>query len=148
MSRRSKISKHLRAKVEEHAKRRCEYCQTTMAISTQRFEVEHIKPLSSGGKTELNNLALSCRGCNSYKHTQTHALDKISGNYVQLYNPRRDVWEEHFTWGKVPFLLEGLTAKGRASIEALHLNRSQLVSVRKILQHVHLHPPSLPDKET
>lgn len=135
------ISEELRRKVEERAAFRCEYCQTPMEISTQRYEVEHIVPVSENGPSSPENLALSCRGCNSHKFNRTEAFDEISGIQVPLYNPRTDHWNTHFTWDKNPLYLKGLTSKGRATIIALKINRPQLISVRGILQQIHRHPP-------
>ena len=135
------ISDELRRMVEERAAYRCEYCLTPMETSTQRFEVEHIIPVSKKGLTSLHNLALSCRGCNSFKYIRTEAVDDISGKKVPLYNPRANHREAHFAWDKNPLYLKGLTPKGRATIIALKLNRPQLISVRSILQQIHKHPP-------
>lgn len=138
---RKKISEQLRGKVAERAKFRCEYCQTTMEMSTQRFEIEHVQPNSKGGETRYENLALSCRGCNSHKFIKTKGFDKITQTTVSLFNPREDNWETHFAWDKDPLFLIGLTAIGRATIESLQLNRPQLISVRNLLRKAHLHPP-------
>jgi hypothetical protein len=37
----------------------------------------------------------------------------------------------------------GLTATGRAIVEALHLNRSELLNLRRMLRAVGEHPPAL-----
>jgi len=127
--------------VEERAAYRCEYCLIPMETSTQRYEIEHIIPLSKKGLSSRDNLALSCRGCNSYKYIRTEAFDDISEKQVPLYNPRADQWETHFAWDRNPLYLKGLTPEGRATIIALKLNRPQLISVRGILQQIHRHPP-------
>src|SRR5438132_767338 len=51
---------------------RCEYCLSPAAYSTQPFEVDHIIPEGSGGRSSMNNLAFAC-GCNSYKACRTEA---------------------------------------------------------------------------
>ena len=83
-------SNELRKFVESRAANRCEYCLTPMEISTQPFEIEHIIPLSKKGLSTPENLALSCRGCNSHKYNKTQAKDDISGKKVSIYNPRQE----------------------------------------------------------
>lgn len=45
----------------------CEYCQSQEVFSTQNFSMEHIIPIHLGGSDKIENLALSCQGCNNYK---------------------------------------------------------------------------------
>ena len=112
-----------------------------MEMSTQRFEVEHIIPIALGGRAILANLALSCRGCNSFKHSKIMGLDETTGKNAPLFHPRKDSWTEHFAWDKDPLYIRGLTPVGRATLQALKLNRLQLIGVRRLLQMIHLHPP-------
>jgi len=137
-----KISSEIRRQVEQRAGNRCEYCQTTVKISTQKFEIEHIQPLTKGGLTNLENLALSCRGCNAHKHSRTEGIDPLTQTLEPIFHPRKDQWEVHFAWDSDPSYLIGLTPTGRASIEIIKLNRTELISVRKLLQRLHMHPPS------
>ena len=138
-----KITHAMRQKVESRAKYKCEYCQTIMEVSTQRFEIEHIYPLSLGGKSTFENMALACRGCNAHKHNKIQGFDAITEEYVELFNPRKDNWQENFSWDSNPLYLIGLIKRGRATIATLKLNRLQLISVRKLLQQLQLHPPIL-----
>jgi len=131
----------LRRVVAARARDYCEYCQTPADFSTQSFTVEHIRPRVQGGSTTLDNLAWACFGCNSYKHTQTQALDSESNEIVALYNPRTQSWNEHFAWSEDHLMVTGKTACGRATILALNLNRSGLVNLRRILKLAGLHPP-------
>ena len=61
--------------VIERAHSRCEYCQSQADYATETFAVEHIQPISQGGGNDLNNLALSCSGCNGRKYNKTEAPD-------------------------------------------------------------------------
>ena len=133
-------SRRLSQQVAERAKWRCEYCQSPSAFSTQPFEVDHIIPSSKGGLTTAENLAFSC-GCNSYKGIQTHAADPQTGRRVPLFHPRRQQWSRHFSWSQDFTIIIGRTASGRATVEALHLNRSELVNLRRILHATGEHPP-------
>lgn len=137
-----RVSEEVRILVEKRAFFRCEYCQSPMKMSTQRFEMEHIVPVSKGGANTLENLALACRGCNGHKFSKTEGLDELSNQKVALFNPRKDTWSEHFAWDVDVSIMLGMTSKGRATIQALHLNRFQLIGVRTLLLKLQLHPPS------
>lgn len=119
----------------------CEYCYCLEEFATQSFTIEHIKPRQAGGETTLENLAWSCFGCNSYKHTKTQAIDPETGEKVLLYNPRTQVWKEHFSWSDDFTRVIGKTPCGRATIEALRLNRVGVVNLRRLLFGANLHPP-------
>ena len=136
-----KIPESIRAKVEKRAGFRCEYCQTTIEVSTQRFEMEHIIPVSKGGESDLRNLALACRGCNAHKQNKIQGFDEVGQSISDLYNPRTHNWSEHFAWDTNPIFIIGLSPEGRATIHTLKLNRPELLSIRKLLQKLHMHPP-------
>lgn len=125
----------------ERAERRCEYCKCVMDYSSQPFEIEHITPLVVGGETSLENLALSCGGCNGHKYTKVEALDPVSQTQVPLYHPRQQAWQDHFGWSADYLQMIGLTPVGRATIEALRLNRPGVINLRKLLLMARLHPP-------
>jgi 5-methylcytosine-specific restriction endonuclease McrA len=135
-----RLPRALRRQIAQRARWRCEYCLSPAAFSTQPFEVDHIIPRTKGGPTSADNLALSC-GCNSYKGRRTHARDPRTGRAVPLFNPRRQRWQRHFTWNEGSLLIVGRTASGRATIEALQLNRPELVNLRRILRLIGEHPP-------
>ncbi len=130
-----------RRTVIERANGCCEYCQSQARFATQSFAVEHIRPRYVGGKTKLDNLALSCFGCNSHKHTKTSALDPQTGGTVPLFHPRQQHWLQHFTWDESFTQIMGQTATGRATVETLKLNRPELVNLRRVLYAVGEHPP-------
>lgn len=119
----------------------CEYCRSQERFATQTFSVDHIQPLSKGGKNTLDNLALACQGCNNHKYTKTDAIDPVSGEMIPLYHPRQQRWQDHFTWNDDYTLIVGLTATGRGTVTALHLNREGLVNLRRMLYAMAEHPP-------
>ncbi len=119
----------------------CEYCQSQARFATQSFAAEHIIPRFAGGQTTEDNLALSCLGCNSHKHTKTHALDPETGHEIPLFHPRRQTWSDHFAWNDDFTQIIGRTPVGRATIEALRLNRPELINLRRVLYSVREHPP-------
>jgi 5-methylcytosine-specific restriction endonuclease McrA len=119
----------------------CEYCRSQARFSPQPFSVEHIMPHAAGGETSLKNLALSCQGCNGHKYTKRESMDPITLQTVPLFHPRQQRWSEHFAWSADATLIVGLTPTGRATVEALHLNRIELVNLREVLCAAQEHPP-------
>ena len=89
----------------------------------------------------MENLAFSCGGCNGHKYTKIQALDPVSRELVSLYNPRTQKWLDNFVWSDDFLQAVGLTAIGRATINALQINRSGVVNMRKLLLMAGLHPP-------
>jgi len=47
---------------------------------------------------------------------------------VALFNPRRESWNDHFVWRGVR--IEGITATGRATIQALAMNDPRRLDLR------------------
>jgi hypothetical protein len=137
----TKITARLRDEIETRARKLCEYCRSNSKYSDTSFEIEHIFPVSKGGGNDLENLALSCRGCNIRKSSKTEGLDVISDEIVRLFHPRKDIWKEHFSWGGNFTLIVGLTPVGRATVEVLQLNREGLVNIREMLCREGVHPP-------
>ena len=135
------ISKKTRLHIAERAKHCCEYCFSQENYSPDYFSVEHIIPRVRKGSDSLINLAYSCLACNSHKYTHIEAADPVSGILFPLYNPRVDIWENHFCWSDDYALLTGLTPKGRATIEKLRLNRASVVNLRVVLAAIEKHPP-------
>ena len=78
------------------------------------FHIEHIIPLSAGGKTVLENLAIACPSCNLHKSDRTKADDPETGQSVELFHPRRQQWVEHFRIDV--FSIIGTTSTGRATL--------------------------------
>ena len=106
------LSKALRTTVATRANGCCEYCRSQARFATQSFAIDHID-----------------------------APDPVSRQQVALYHPRQQVWDEHFAWSKDFLLIIGITAVGRATVEALRLNREPLVNLRRALYGIGEHPP-------
>jgi hypothetical protein len=70
------------------------------------------------------------------------ALDTETGARVALYHPRRQAWSNHFEWVDGNTRVAGKTATGRATVEAMCLNRAGLVNLRKVLVAAGMHPPA------
>ena len=135
------IPKSIRIFVESRAQGYCEYCYSPEIVATDRFAIEHILPRVSGGQSNIENLAWSCLGCNSYKHVKTHAIDPQTGDMASLFHPRQHRWSDHFVWGETITQLVGITPIGRATVKALQLNRIGVVNLRSLLCVVGKHPP-------
>src|SRR5262245_34421509 len=135
------LTEQLRLLVETRAAGNCEYCRSQSRFAMQSFSAEHIVPRSRGGTTTAENLAWACQGCNNHKYTKTTGRDPISGGTVPLFHPRRDRWADHFAWSADRTRIVGLTPTGRATVDALQLNREGLVNLRRILFAAGEHPP-------
>ena len=132
----------LRQRVAAQARHRCGYCLTSEAIVGTPMEIDHIIPQSLGGPTEEENLWLACSLCNDHKSDRIAALDPLTGIIVRLFDPRHQVWREHFAWTAEGDRLVGVTLTGRATIAALHLNRPSLVKARQAWVSVGWHLPT------
>ncbi len=129
-----------RERIEARANGVCEYCKSLAKYGVQSFECEHIIPITLGGKSVLNNLAFACGGCNRLKSTKTTGFDPDNGQEVPLFHPRQQEWHDHFIWNEEFTLMIGITATGRATINALRLNRPGVVNLRRVLVLMGEHP--------
>ena len=110
---------------------RCEYCHLPARFSTLRFVCDHIIARKHGGTDELENLAYSCPHCNSHKLDNIAGIDSSSSEPVRLFNPRRDIWAEHFRWDEAR--LSGITAIGRTTVQVLSVNHLDRLRARRAL---------------
>ncbi len=131
----------LRRGLAAQADYRCRYCQTSERLTGISLTLDHIIPRVMGGDDKESNLCVACRPCNEFKAAQTHAYDPISNENVPLFNPRAQSWREHFEWGRDGLQIIGKTATGRATVEALKLNRDIIVYARRRWVKVGWHPP-------
>jgi hypothetical protein len=138
---RAYIPVEVRRMVIERAQERCEYCQSRADFTTETFAIEHVVPLSRGGTDDIDNLALACSGCNSRKYNKTEVYDLISNQMVRLFNPRLQLWNKHFVWGESYTQLVGVTDIGRATVDALQMNRPSVQNIRKAMLLMGIHPP-------
>ena len=61
---------------------------------------------------------------------------------TRLFNPRHQKWSQHFQWRSNGTQIEGKTAIGRATVNALQLNNFIAVTVRSQWVQAGWHPPS------
>jgi len=134
----SDISAALHDTVEQRAAERCEYCRLSQLGQEAAFHVDHIQPRAADGETVLENLALACVSCSLRKGARQTAPDPLTGQWVALFHPRNQRWEEHFRWESER--LEGLTPTGRATIAGLAMNRPLILAIRREEAALGRHP--------
>jgi hypothetical protein len=135
----SGIPARLQRLVARRAGGRCEYCGLSQEGQEPRFHVDHVVPVARGGATVEENLALACVSCSLRKGARQHAVDPQTGIEAALFNPRLDSWKEHFRCDHVHIL--GLTPTGRATVEALKMNRLLILAIRGEETLRGRHPP-------
>lgn len=141
------ISEEDKQFVRQRANYLCEYCHSSERVSPSRFTMEHIVPQSLGGSDHTDNLALACRRCNERRYNFVEALDPRTGQMASLFNPRKQVWLEHFIWINDNTVIEGITVVGRATCQCLDLNDERYLeedsirATRRLWIQAGLHPP-------
>lgn len=108
------------------------------------LHIDHIIPEAAGGPSTEDNLWLACCVCNNAKGAQTSRVDLVTSAEALLFNPRKQVWVEHFAWSKDGTLIIGLTPTGRVTVLALQLNAPFRVHTRQRWVAVGWHPPRDP----
>ena len=122
------ISGWLRKEVVNRAGHRCEYCRLSQTGQEATFHLDHIHPVTEGGETTLENLALACVSCSLRKGARRRVRDPISKRNVALFHPRLQEWSDHFIWKGCR--VGGLTPTGRATIDLLKMNRILAIEIR------------------
>jgi hypothetical protein len=121
----------LRQFVRLRADNRCEYCRLPQHAVDGVLQIEHIIARQHGGGDEAANLALACDQCNLHKGPNLSGIDPESGQVVQLFDPRRHRWEEHFLFRGAEIV--GHTPAGRATARLLNMNSRVRVQLRTVL---------------
>jgi hypothetical protein len=134
------IAPGLRAEVIQRAGNRCEYCQLSQLGQEATFHMDHVIPRASDGPTTADNLALACVSCSLRKSARQAVLEPITGEEVPLFNPRTQLWAEHFRWEEER--ITALTPVGRATVVALALNRPLILAIRREEAACGRHPPA------
>lgn len=133
------IPEALRRQVIERANAYCEYCLIHQQDSLYIHEVDHIIPEKHRGETSAENLCLACLECNRHKGSDFASFDPETNQVTLLFNPRQQLWDEHFR-------LEGarivpLSATGRVTAFVLRLNDEIRLRARHALLTVGRYPP-------
>jgi hypothetical protein len=98
------------------------------ALPLATFHVEHIVPRQHGGADDPSNLAIACHHCNLHKGPNLTGIDPESGSIVPLFNPRCEVWEDHFSL--VGSGIVGRTSTGRATVRVMEMNAPIRIELR------------------
>lgn len=138
----SYISAALRQRVAETARFRCGYCLASQRIIGPLLELDHIVPEAHGGTSDEENLFLACPMCNSHKADRREVVDPESMVTVPLFNPRTELWAEHFEWIEEGIVIRGKTSTGRATVAALNMNHPDVVAARRLWVIAGWHPPT------
>lgn len=114
----------------------CEYCRLMEAATGVTFHVEHVRPHSLGGQTNLGNLSLSCPGRNLAKGDRTTGLD-AHGNIQPLFSPRDFEpsglgWHLHFVLDHDSGMIVPRTSIAEATVATLKVNSQNRVYARKL----------------
>lgn len=118
--------------VRQRAQGRCEYCGISETYFAQLFQIEHIVARSHRGESEPANLALACRRCNLHKGPNLAGIDPVSGELTRLFDPREDVWSDHFEQDSNGEI-RGLSDVGRTTVFVLAMNDERRVELRRAI---------------
>ena len=127
----SDVTKDLRQRVAARANHRCEYCQRLQPFALRPHEPDHIRARQHGGQTVFENLAFACFWCNRLKGPNVASFDPLTGQLVLLFNPRTQLWHEHFAWEGA--VIQPLTAEARVTVNLLRLNEEDRLAERQPL---------------
>ncbi|WP_266367405.1 HNH endonuclease [Tellurirhabdus rosea] len=125
------ISPVLRQRVAERAFFQCVYCLFPEENTFFRHQVDHIISLKHGGTSEFANLAYSCWLCNSFKGSDIASIDWSNGQLFRFYNPRVDVWSEHFKLNQL--VIDPLSSIGAVTAAIFRFNDPERIEERKAL---------------
>lgn len=128
----SKIPAKIREAVEKRAGNICEYCLLPQFDGHYLHHVDHIVPRQHDGKTALENLALACWRCNLNKGTNVGTFDSETGKLTRFFNPRADIWTEHFLFDEGGEIIP-LTAEARVTARILKFNDAERLEERREL---------------
>lgn len=126
----------LRTFVVARAGGACEYCRLIEYATGMTFHIEHVLPRSQGGITVIDNLALSCPGCNLAKSDHTRGKD-LAGRMRPLFNPRSYEpwhlgWHLHFALDHQTGVIVARSGIGEATVLMLQVNSASRLFARHL----------------
>jgi hypothetical protein len=127
-----------RALIWARAESRCEYCRIHQEQVELRHHLEHIVARKHGGLDDPSNRCVACERCNLFKGSDLTGIDPATGEVERLFNPRTQVWADHFEL-RGP-LIVGRTGTGRATVRVLSMNAGQRLQLRAVLVAYGLYP--------
>ena len=96
---RTAIPKSVRFEVFKRDKFTCQYCGA--AAPDVILEIDHIKPVSKGGKNDILNLVTACKDCNSGKTNRElsdNTAVKVQKQQLDNIQERREQLEMMLKW--------------------------------------------------
>lgn len=121
-----------REQVQQRAGQRCEYCHLPERADEWPFHVDHIIAKDHHVDHSISNLAWACTQCNLHKGTNFASIDPQTIERVDLFNPREDTWNRHFSIDATGRMV-GISASGRATVHLLHMNDTLQLALRREL---------------
>lgn len=120
--------------VARRAEFQCEYClmPDSQAYSFYKHQVDHIISLKHRGGNSIDNLAYACFTCNVNKGPDVGSIHDETGTFVGFYNPRTDIWAEHFRLHL--FRIDPLTDIGWVTAITLQFNTEERIASRRIIR--------------
>ncbi len=118
----------------------CEYCLIHQDFSMYSHEIDHVVAIKHGGQSIEDNLVVACLPCNRHKGSDLTSIDPTTGLITPLFNPRIQVWSDHFELENACIL--GLTAIGRTTVFLLRMNEAARIQLRQSLINQEFYPNS------
>ena len=132
------VSSGLRRQTNRRAGGRCEYCLLSESDAFFSHEVDHVISEKHGGGSTIENLAFACFDCNRFKGSDIASINPDSGELVALFNPRTQLWDEHFSVSAG--LIKPLTPIGAVTAHLLKMNLPERVEARRALSELDRYP--------
>ena len=128
------VPQALRRAVRERAGNCCEYCGIREEDTEFGCEVDHIISEKHMGRTEADNLALSCFFCNRNKGSDIGSVrSSEDATIIRFFNPRTDIWSEHFAFDAQRHIVPA-TDIGHVTARILGFNTENRILERQALQ--------------
>lgn len=131
------ISVSLRHLVIQRANHLCEYCLIHDEDTYWGCQIDHIRSEKHGGATEADNLAYACPFCNRNKGSDVASYAQ-DGHLVRFFNPRIDLWSDHFQLDGITII--PLTDIGEVTAKILNFNHVERLLERQELQELERYP--------
>jgi len=133
------ISNELRHFVASRAENICEYCLIHEDDTFFGCEVDHIISIKHSGLTEPDNLAYACVLCNRNKGSDAGSILPQTGEFARFFNPRRDLWVDHFQLNGSIIL--PITDIGKVTTQILNFNDNCRILEGQALIEIGRYPP-------
>ena len=130
----------MRRRVIARSENLCEYCLIHDDDTFFGCEADHIVSEKHGGPTEEGNLALACLACNRNKGSDLASLVPGTERLVRFFNPRSDLWNQHFALDNDGITIVALTEIGEATARIFGFNTSERLLERQTLQIAGIYP--------